>query len=171
MIGDGDLRNSIESEITQRSLSDEVVLLGWQTQDQVREHMQKADLFLMTSHHGEGWGLVVNEALSFGCGVIANQQLGSASCLVEQGVSGVLYSDHNFNQKLDHIATLGRDRMLLMGKAGNARMRESWSSQVAARRTIGLSKALLREMSGAELAGHQEASKHLYASGIAKLIA
>ncbi len=39
----------------------------------------------MTSHRGEGWGMVVNEALSCGCCVIANRELGAAPWLVEHG--------------------------------------------------------------------------------------
>jgi glycosyltransferase involved in cell wall biosynthesis len=162
MIGDGVLRGSLETEIEARGLGASVRLTGWQTQQQVRTYMGQADLFLMTSHHGEGWGLVVNEALSFGCGVVANQELGSAICLIEQGVSGVLYSEQNLNSKLDDLASMGRQAILAMGQAGNLIMHERWSSEVAAKRTIALSKCLL-EASPAM-------SKQLFDNGVAKFI-
>lgn len=162
MLGDGVLRDFLETEIKSRDLNDLVRLKGWQTQDQVRAHMAQADLFLMTSHHGEGWGLVVNEALSYGCGVVADQELGSAIWLVEQGVSGVLYSEQNLDTKLDDLANLGRDGILAMGKAGNRAMHELWSSKIAAKRTIALSKSLT-EASPA-------VAKRLFVDGIAKFI-
>ena len=162
MLGDGVLRDSLEAEIEARSLSGLVRLTGWQTQDQVRVHMAQADLFLMTSHHGEGWGLVVNEALSYGCGVVADQELGSAIWLVEPDVSGVLYSEQNLNTKLDNLANLGRQGILAMGKAGNLAMHKMWSSEVAAKRTIALSKSLIED--------DPAAAKRLFVDGVAKFI-
>jgi glycosyltransferase involved in cell wall biosynthesis len=162
MLGDGVLRGSLETEIEARSLSGSVRLMGWQTQDQVRVHMAQADLFLMTSHHGEGWGLVVNEALSYGCGVVADQELGSAIWLVEPGVSGVLYNEQNLDAKLDDLASLGRQGILAMGKAGNLAMHGMWSSDVAARRTIALSKSLIEAA--------PTIAKRLFADGVAKFI-
>jgi len=143
MVGDGVLRSTIENDIKRRAMTEMVRLTGWQTQDEVRDHMGNADLFLMTSHHGEGWGLVVNEALSYGCGVVANQELGSAACLVEDGKSGILYSDENIELKLDGLANLGRESILSMGQAGYENMKQNWSSNVAAQRTIKLANCLL----------------------------
>lgn len=143
MVGDGDLRPAIEQQIAQRGLSEQVRLLGWQTQEQVREHMGRADLFLMTSHHGEGWGLVVNEALSYGAGVIANAQLGSAACLIEHGKTGLLYDDAGLNNLIEELSLLPLESIRLLGRNAHQNMLENWSSEVAARRSIALSKALL----------------------------
>lgn len=138
MIGDGQLRKALEADIQKRGLGQTVTLTGWQSQHEVLEHMSKADLFLMTSHHGEGWGLVVNEALSYGSAVVANQALGSAACLVSDGESGVLYSDEDLDAKLDQLARLGRDQILAMGQQGYQAMQSLWSSEVAAKRSIEL---------------------------------
>jgi len=163
MIGDGVLRGNLETDIRTRGLQASVELTGWQTQEQVRAHMFEADLFLMTSHHGEGWGLVVNEALSYGCGVVANQELGSAIWL------------QNLNDKLDELERLGRDGILAMGKNGNMKMRSTWSSNVAAKRTIALSKALLAEGSFSDLAegsiNNGLDAKQLFTEGVGKFIA
>ncbi|MFT6407236.1 MAG: glycosyltransferase involved in cell wall biosynthesis [Arenicella sp.] len=162
MVGDGVLRGALDAEIEARDIGRSVRLTGWQSQDEVRAHMGQADLFLMTSDHGEGWGLVVNEALSYGCGVVASQELGSAVWLVEPGVSGVLYSEQTLNAKLDDLAFLGRKGLLEMGKAGNLRMRDIWSSKVAAQRTIALSRCLIEADSAA--------AKQLFNDGVAKFI-
>jgi glycosyltransferase involved in cell wall biosynthesis len=162
MIGDGDLRANIEEQIKQRNLVDEVRLLGWQTQDEVREHMMRTDLFLMTSHHGEGWGLVVNEAMSYGAAVIANAELGSAACLIEHSETGLLYQDGNLPDLLNELAQMSLDKLRGLGENAHAHMHECWSSEVAAQRTIALANALLAsDLCNADW----ESAKTLFSSG------
>lgn len=168
MVGDGDLRPEIERHIHRRSLANQVRLVGWQTQDQVRERMAQADLFLMTSHHGEGWGLVVNEALSFGAGVIANSQLGSAACLIEHGVSGLLYEDGALAVLIEELSTLSLSDIRALGRNANRHMAQHWSSAVAAKRTIALSLALLE---GERHKNRESAAESLFDSGPGKYIA
>lgn len=143
MLGDGDLRSTVEAQVKDSGLSDNVNFLGWQTQDQVREHMSLADVFLMTSHHGEGWGLVVNEALSFGAAVVANRELGSAACLIEHGKTGLLYNDQTLTSVINELAGMSISNIRLMGENANKKMHQQWSSSVAAERTITLANSLL----------------------------
>ncbi|RBP52827.1 glycosyltransferase family 4 protein [Arenicella xantha] len=145
LIGDGDLRTAVAAEIDRLGLASSIDMVGWQTQDQVREHMARADLFIMTSHHGEGWGMVVNEAMSYGCCVLANQELGAAAWLVEDEVTGFLYDDQHVSEVVDRIANLTRDQLQAMGRAGHQRMHQQWSAKVAADRTVALSNALLNQ--------------------------
>lgn len=143
MIGDGSLRPSIEQHIRQSGGGGYVTLTGWQNQDEVRRRMLDSDLFLMTSDRGEGWGMVVNEALGCGCCVIANRKSGAAPWLVEHGKSGFLYSDECLDELLDEVVATRRDRLLDMGRLGHQRMTDQWSARVAARRVIDLSAKLL----------------------------
>jgi len=143
MIGDGELRKSVEARIAAYNLSAHVSLLGWQSQRQVFEHMHASDLFLMTSNQGEGWGLVVNEALSHGCAVIANEALGSAKYLIKNDVSGVLYSDDHMPDLYKRLADKDASSIKAMGDAAYQSMQEMWSAELAAQRTIELSRALL----------------------------
>ncbi len=119
--------------------------------------MFNSDIFLMTSHRGEGWGMVVNEALSCGCCVIANRELGAAPWLVEHGKSGFLYDDEFLDELLDKVVATGRDRLLDMGRLGQQRMVDEWSARVAAGRVIELSAKLLD--------GDVEAAKYLFKEG------
>lgn len=157
MIGDGDLRHSLEHMITNKGLSESVSLLGWQSQHQVFEYMSQADLFLMTSHQGEGWGLVVNEALSHGCAVIANAALGSAASLVKEDVSGLLYTSDGLSSLFERLANKDVAAIHSMGKAGYQSMQKMWSADLAAQRTIKLSELLLKS--------DIEAAKALYKGG------
>lgn len=162
MIGDGDLRADIEQQIKQRNLDDQVRLVGWRTQDQVSEHMKQADLFLMTSHHGEGWGLVVNEAMSFGAAVIANAELGSAACLIDHGKTGLLYQDDILPELLRELVQMPLETLRDLGKNANDHMHQNWSSAVAAQRTIALATTLLNSDLNNE---DWESAKKMFSSG------
>jgi len=162
MIGDGELRVSIEQLIQVENLQEHVDLLGWQSQQQVFERMQDSHLFLMTSHHGEGWGLVVNEALSRGCPVVANHLLGSAAWLVDHGQTGFLYQDSGLANLIDQLAGYDIAQFQEMGQRAQQAMQQLWSASVAAQRIIHLSKILLT--------GEVAKAKALYQIGPCALI-
>jgi len=162
IIGDGDLRDEVTTEVARLGLDHSVSLTGWQTQEQVFDAMRKADLFLMTSHQGEGWGLVVNEAMSHACGVIANQELGSAAWLIKDGETGFLYGDHDLDALTTRIVNTERDRLLAMGYAGLQRMETTWSAKVAAERSMTLFEVLL--------SGRDGDAKRLFSEGPCKAI-
>ncbi len=157
MIGDGELRSSIEHLVRQSGMSGYVTLTGWQQPEEVKRHMVGSDLFLMTSHRGEGWGMVVNESLSCGCAVMATRESGAAPWLVEHGKSGFLYCGEALGNCLDEVAATRRDQLLNMGRLGHQRMMDQWSAQVAARRVIDLSAKLLD--------GGMESARRLFRDG------
>ena len=158
MIGDGDLRTDIEATVAEKGLSDAVEFTGWIANSEVVQRMRESDLFLMTSHHGEGWGMVVNEAMSHGCCVLADRRLGSAACLIEHARSGYLYDPQSLASVLDEIAKGGREKILEIGETAHGHIRSGWSSEQAALRTIALSGKLL--------AGDLAAAKTLYSAGL-----
>ncbi|WP_189398122.1 glycosyltransferase family 4 protein [Arenicella chitinivorans] len=143
MIGDGELRTEVDAQINQVGLRGHVTLTGWQTPEQVIEHMRQADVFLMTSHHGEGWGMVVNEAMSNGCCVIASAELGAAAWLIEHGQSGFLYHRNDYQPALERVLTLSPSGLAAMGRAAQQRMANLWCAEVAAERTVALCEQLL----------------------------
>lgn len=61
--------------------------------NQVLEAMQNHDIFLFTSNRLEGWGAVVNEALSSGCAVVGNDVIGSVPYLLIEEVTGCQYHE------------------------------------------------------------------------------
>ncbi len=157
MIGDGELYPSIEQLVNQSGAAGYVTLAGWKKPHEVMQHMLASDLFLMTSDRGEGWGMVVNEAIGCGCGVIANRESGAAPWLVEHGKSGFLYSDEALDELLDEIAASSRERLLDMGRLGNERMMQEWSARAAAVRVVNLSEKLL--------VGNVESARRLFLDG------
>ena len=83
VVGDGLLRPALE-EALGTTLPGRHHLMGFQNQQQLGRFYALADLLLLPSLQGETWGLVVNEALQFGCGVICSDRVGSAADLVAE---------------------------------------------------------------------------------------
>jgi len=143
MIGDGELLEQAKEKSRALGVFERITFAGWQKQGEVYKAMGDSDVFLMTSHQGEGWGLVVNEAMSHGCAVVANAALGSATVLIENAKTGFLYHDEGINHVVDQIADTPSSEIRAMGANAYKNMSENWSASVAANRTIELSKLLL----------------------------
>jgi glycosyltransferase involved in cell wall biosynthesis len=70
IIGDGDLRDTLQGEIDRRGLHGTVALLGIKSAAEIREHLQRARAFVLPSF-AEGLPVVIMEALALGRPVIA----------------------------------------------------------------------------------------------------
>ncbi|MEB3335624.1 MAG: glycosyltransferase family 4 protein [Cyanobacteriota bacterium] len=81
VVGDGLLRVELEQAL-RRTLPGRHHAMGFQNQRDLGRFYALADVLLLPSREGETWGLVVNEALQFGCGVICSDRVGSAIDLV-----------------------------------------------------------------------------------------
>lgn len=93
MIGNGELHDKTQAALLEKGLTDMVTLSGYKTPEEVRQAMEEAAIYLVTSDRQEGWGAVVNEAMNSGCAVVANRMVGAAPFLIEDGVNGYLYSE------------------------------------------------------------------------------
>lgn len=87
-------------------LSDCVKFHGAVPNDQALEAMRKHDIFLFTSNQLEGWGAVVNEAMSKGCAVVGSDAIGSVPYLIDDGVTGWRYQDANVDSLCDRVRWL-----------------------------------------------------------------
>lgn len=89
MIGDGELRESVEQ--TLRPVRERVEFVGFREWDQLPEAYAGADALCVPSRY-DGWGLVVPEGLVSGLPVIATDRMGAALEFVETGRNGWLIS-------------------------------------------------------------------------------
>jgi colanic acid/amylovoran biosynthesis glycosyltransferase len=88
LIGDGPTRGQVEREIETLKLADHVNVLGWRSEQQVREAIRAARAFVLPSS-SEGLPVALMEALVLGRLVITTPVAGVPE-LVEDGVSGWL---------------------------------------------------------------------------------
>lgn len=88
MIGVGPEYGKIASQIQKGGLQDHVHLLGQLPNSEVMEAMRTHDIFCFTSDKNEGWGAVLNEAMSSGCCPVSSIETGSTPFLIKDGVNG-----------------------------------------------------------------------------------
>ena len=86
LIGDGELRNPIESQIDSLQLGDKVKLLGVQTD--VFRYLTKADCFVLSSDY-EGIPMTIIEAMGTGLPVVSTN-VGGIPELITDGREGIL---------------------------------------------------------------------------------
>lgn len=75
LVGDGEMRGEIETEIASRKLGETITLTGIQTADEIREHLKRARAFVLASF-AEGLPVVIMEALALGRPVITTSIAG-----------------------------------------------------------------------------------------------
>ena len=145
LIGDGVLKESLETMVNNKGLSDCIRLLGSKTTEEVRRYMEKASIFLFTSDRNEGWGAVLNEAMNSGCAVVASHAIGSVPYLLKHNKNGLIYRSGDVDGLYENVKYLmdtpGEQERL--GKAAYETITGLWNAEVAAERLINLSEHLL----------------------------
>ncbi|MFQ6028271.1 MAG: glycosyltransferase [Dehalococcoidia bacterium] len=126
IVGDGELRSSLESLRISLGLEDSVHFLGWLDQDEVRQEMRAADVFVLpsvTAADGgkEGVPVSLMEAMASGIPVVSTTHSGIPE-LVEDGVSGYLVGEHDVAALAHRICQFVDTPKLAetMGRAGRA---------------------------------------------------
>ena len=145
LIGGGAMERTLWEMIRAKGLEECVHLLGTMTPEQVRSHMEKAEIFLFTSDRHEGWGAVVNEAMNSGCCVVACEAAGSVPYLVSNGRNGLTYrfgdEDGLYEQVRKALDTEGMTTRL--GAKAYETMANHWNGETAAERLVALVRSVL----------------------------
>lgn len=144
MIGIGPMQEQLEQMISKEGLGDCVELLGAMSPEEVRAHMEKAEIFLFNSDRHEGWGAVMNESMNSGCAVVASHIVGSVPFLIHDGVNGLIYRDGNVKDLYKKVKFLldNPAKRSDMGKAAYGTMADQWNAENAAKRFIQLAEAV-----------------------------
>jgi phosphatidylinositol alpha-1,6-mannosyltransferase len=134
VVGDGSLRPQLQATAQRWGMSGYVSFLG-AVDDQTRDDvLRRASVFVMTSRvpaghaAGEGFGIVYLEAGAAGLPVVAADEGGATSAVLD-GVTGLLCDPRDHVAVADRIVRLLCDPQLAqrLGEAGRARQRAlSW---------------------------------------------
>lgn len=145
MIGNGDQLPLIEEMVGKLNLGDCVRLHGAKSPDEVRKYMERSDIYLFTSDQNEGWGAVVNEAMSSACAVVANDAAGSVRYLIENNKNGLVYHNGITKELYRYVVLLlkNQDKCHQYGRRAFATMSKEWSADAAAARFITMSQSIL----------------------------
>lgn len=126
LVGDGEMREELEEDIARRGLQGQVVITGWQTEAQVKEHLLHARALVMGSF-AEGLPVVLMEAMAMRRPVIATRITGIPE-LVRDGIDGWLVTPGDANalssamtaafeapvKQLDAMGAAGQQQVRLM---------------------------------------------------------
>ena len=138
IIGNGDCETSLKKLTKKLGLEKQVNFLGSMSPESVAEYMEKADVYLMTSNFREGWGAVVNEAMSTGCAILVSSAVGSAKFLINDGENGLIYEYGNKKDLADKLCRIATDGSLRkkLGKAAFETIRDEYNQKVAVERLL-----------------------------------
>ena len=93
IIGSGPSLQRLQDQACKLGVIDHVCFEGSIPSGKVLDRLRRADLLVLPSRW-DGWGMVVNEALSIGVPVIVSSQCGAAD-IVESGVNGYVFHSEN----------------------------------------------------------------------------
>lgn len=155
MIGRGELENDIKKMIFDYNLENEITLIQALTPSEVRNEMEKNEVFLFTSDRGEGWGAVLNEAMNSGCACVANNDIGAAPYLIDNDKNGVTYKGSDYSKIADMVEELlsNDNKRQSLGENAYTTIKKEWAPAVATNRLIKFCEALLNNESVSFLDG------------------
>ena len=122
MVGDGELRSSVEDRIRHHGIERHISLLGWQ--QNMPEVYRNLDIVVLTSLW-EGLPCVFSEAMASGLPIVATNVDGAAEA-IEDRETGFLHETHDIEGMARSIDILLSDTGLreAMGQRGQARVPE-----------------------------------------------
>lgn len=134
IIGEGPLYDDLYKQILKCGLTDKVFFRGRVDNNKVHEYMREADIFIFTSNKREGWGAVLNEAMSNGCACVASDLIGAAPFLIKQGENGCIFKTNELDDLVCKVVELLDDDVKREQISRNAyvTMQKYWTPQVAA---------------------------------------
>ena len=100
LLGDGELKSHLQTQISNLKLSEYIHLPGFQPYEELPNYYGLANCFIHASTT-EQWGLVVNEAMASRLPVLVSDRCGCAPDLVHHGHNGYLFDPYNVQQLAD----------------------------------------------------------------------
>ena len=144
--GSGVMEKELQNLIDNSGLNDCISLNTGRTvqPEEIRAEMENAQIFIFTSDRGEGWGVVLNEAMNSGCAVVAGNKIGAVPYLINDGHNGIIFRDCDIDDLTQKVAGLLRDSERTNNLRRNAygTVTGEWSPRNAAQRFVTLSEAL-----------------------------
>jgi glycosyltransferase involved in cell wall biosynthesis len=112
---------------------------------QIPKLMRQHDVYVLPSSSYEGWGAVVNEAMSCGLAVVASSKTGAAAAMLKNNVNGLLFDPGDWLQLSVHLQRLATDERFRasIGEAAQKTITDLWAPSVAAKRLVEFSASLI----------------------------
>ena len=144
IVGDGPERGNLE-ELCKRYGLYNVHFLGAKSPSDVARFMAESNALFFSSDRHEGWGAVVNEAMSNACPVIESDACGSTAYIIRDGVNGYAYSCGNVKEMFEKTKLLLENYRSpdIYAGAYNT-VKDEWNASVAAERFVKICDELIQ---------------------------
>ena len=142
--GSGEEFSKSQQLANKLQLHDVLTFCGNLPNGQILEKMRESHIFLFTSDRNEGWGAVLNEAMSNGCAVVASDKIGAVPYLINS-TNGCVFKSENLNSLTSKVEFLinNKEEREQMSREAYRTMRDVWSPENAANNLIELINNLL----------------------------
>lgn len=136
--GDGAEREKLKALVNKYKLNDYVEFLGLRSREEILQLMSEHMIFMFTSSYKEGWGAVLNEAMSNGCAVVASSAAGSTPFLVNHNQNGKIYKYGNYKDAYKAVKELilNKEKAKEIGNNARKTIENEYSCKVAAERFV-----------------------------------
>lgn len=144
LVGDGELRDDLQSAIDRGGLRERITITGWQSGAEVRHHMVQARAMVLPSF-AEGLPVVIMESLALARPVVSTYVAGIPE-LVVPGENGWLVpagAVDDLVTAMREVLTASTDELFQMGLKGRERVRRSHSAKTEARRLAELIRSVV----------------------------
>ena len=135
MFGSGEELENTKLLAKKLKVEDVVNFCGNRPNDEILDEMRRHEIFLFTSDRNEGWGAVLNEAMSCGCAVVGSDKIGAVQFLIEDGVNGFMFRSGDIISLYEKVAYLldNLDLCRKIALKGVETMVTYWSPENAAK--------------------------------------
>lgn len=147
LIGVGFLEKKIKTEIKYNLLEENFDIIGAVDNSTVLKILSESHICISLSDRNEGWGTVVNEAMSNGCVIVASNAIGSVPYLIEPNKTGMIFRSGNVNEAVGLIHEVYNNKSLRESLAQNAYLtiKNLWSPEVASERFMMIARQIVNE--------------------------
>lgn len=143
MIGVGPLLDECKQYVTRYGLNDCVFFKGSMSNKDVHLNMDTHAFLLFTSDRQEGWGAVLNEAMTHGCVPLASDEIGAVPYLLDDE-NNCIYKSEDLNSLYDKTIFLLNNKSLVKHISHRIRikMHKVWNANNAVSNLIALYNGL-----------------------------
>lgn len=133
--GEGEYINKLKKSAARSPSSSNISFRGFISHDEVISAFNDAACFVFSSNKQEGWGAVLNEAMSCGVIVFASSEAGASKYLIQDGINGYLYRDiSDLYQKIDLFFSLPAKEKQLISINAQKTISDLWNEKTASAR-------------------------------------
>jgi glycosyltransferase involved in cell wall biosynthesis len=118
LVGSGPLAQKLAARVASQKMSQAIAFLGSKSLDEIAGLFQECTALVLPSH-SEPWGLVVNEALSYGCPVVVSSACGCVPDLALDGLTGYSFQFGDVDdlvRAMDSVRQFSNDRAAIARK-------------------------------------------------------